>query len=667
MTCLTINVWAQFSYLDLPSYKNANKQIGIAGNDFYLEKTSNGYNIETNNLGSDIFQERIFRVCDPNTGTLLLYTRYVYNTTTKQTEYIVYNKDNEPIENGIFSFDSDAFSNINFYALAPIIGQTNQFYLFYSYYHPDKNYSAYAVVDMEQNNGKGAINVSQKEIQFGRGHSFGQIIAGNKCNLYFLNYDQGDMQFKVYEINDQGFNPSPIDSMRAFGQSPTNNQNLQIVVSPDRSKLAIAKIRLSLSELGIPLKYSSYIALLFVEFDPEVGKFRRNLYKEWFVYEEAVGSSPITYRNTDLNGIFTKDSKKFFLAINAINNRINNVWEFNLQQFTYEQTYLNFIDWTKKIKGYPPMDFYVYDNELLVSRYNLNSSNNTSAIIPYDDFKDMEYNATIAFNQNTNSTTRKLPFDFNNLGVFSIPVIYPFGPTDTIYTKVSDTFLCIDTFEIVLAKDSGNNFHWSNGSNDEQITVNKFGGYSVLYQGTCAYRLDSFFVQDSRSSLPHIKFDTVICEERFPFYLTNPNKGSHYVWNNENGVQNFRVEQPTTDIIASVKVGQCWFTDTVSVLSQGKCGCETYIPNAFSPNNDGLNDYFKPLFLGGCAPLQYQFLIFDRWGNLVYKSNNEFDKGWDGSLNGKPLKSDVYYYNIYYKSNTLTEPFSEKGSITLLR
>lgn len=69
-----------------------------------------------------------------------------------------------------------------------------------------------------------------------------------------------------------------------------------------------------------------------------------------------------------------------------------------------------------------------------------------------------------------------------------------------------------------------------------------------------------------------------------------------------------------------------------------------YVPNAFTPNTDGKNDVFKPIVRD---VLRYEFLIFDRWGQLVFKTENT-EAGWNGKRNGKPCPIDVYIYQINY-------------------
>jgi gliding motility-associated-like protein len=72
-----------------------------------------------------------------------------------------------------------------------------------------------------------------------------------------------------------------------------------------------------------------------------------------------------------------------------------------------------------------------------------------------------------------------------------------------------------------------------------------------------------------------------------------------------------------------------------------------YIPSAFTPNNDNLNQTFMPLMTN---MREFSMRIYNRWGELMYSTENPLDKGWDGRApNGNPLKNDVYVYKIYVK------------------
>lgn len=85
---------------------------------------------------------------------------------------------------------------------------------------------------------------------------------------------------------------------------------------------------------------------------------------------------------------------------------------------------------------------------------------------------------------------------------------------------------------------------------------------------------------------------------------------------------------------------------------------ELFIPNVFSPNEDGRNDVFKPR---GTEPFEYELRIYDRWGNLVF-SSTDIDTGWDGTFNGKPMNSAVFVYYILSGGSVI-----DKGNVTLLR
>jgi gliding motility-associated-like protein len=95
---------------------------------------------------------------------------------------------------------------------------------------------------------------------------------------------------------------------------------------------------------------------------------------------------------------------------------------------------------------------------------------------------------------------------------------------------------------------------------------------------------------------------------------------------------------------------------------------KAYIPNAFSPNDDGINDVFY--VLGNCVSKVILLRVFDRWGEMVFEKSNTPPNdplyGWDGKFKGKPVNSDVFvfYINVELKDGS-TRIY--KGDVTLLR
>jgi gliding motility-associated-like protein len=93
-----------------------------------------------------------------------------------------------------------------------------------------------------------------------------------------------------------------------------------------------------------------------------------------------------------------------------------------------------------------------------------------------------------------------------------------------------------------------------------------------------------------------------------------------------------------------------------------------YIPTSFSPNFDGLNDEFKPVFSEyGLDNRFYEMEIFDRWGHSLFRTKDPV-KGWDGSMQnkGEPLKEEVYVYRIKYKDLD-GNAYTKMGHLSLIR
>lgn len=106
--------------------------------------------------------------------------------------------------------------------------------------------------------------------------------------------------------------------------------------------------------------------------------------------------------------------------------------------------------------------------------------------------------------------------------------------------------------------------------------------------------------------------------------------------------------------------------DTASVCLVITCKEEadcSFVPNAFSPNNDGTNDTFKVRF--NCEVSSFYLLIFDRWGNKIYESSNSA-KGWDGTYNNSKSQQDVYAYYLEFKPVCSENKIIKKGNILLL-
>ena len=105
----------------------------------------------------------------------------------------------------------------------------------------------------------------------------------------------------------------------------------------------------------------------------------------------------------------------------------------------------------------------------------------------------------------------------------------------------------------------------------------------------------------------------------------------------------------------------CTGDDTIRVTVVGQS--EFVVPTGFTPNGDGINDYFKPLAVG-YRGLKY-FRVFNRWGERVFNSTS-LEQGWDGTYNNAQADMGVYYWEISYTDRFGKDGF-QKGDVTLIR
>ena len=153
--------------------------------------------------------------------------------------------------------------------------------------------------------------------------------------------------------------------------------------------------------------------------------------------------------------------------------------------------------------------------------------------------------------------------------------------------------------------------------------------------------------------------DFSVCEgTTFELYnIEDAPVGVKYFWNSGDttsvikkdysGVFTLTMSDRNCSVIDSVEVGDC---PTI------------FVPNAFTPNSDELNDVFR---MEGFGIDQFELLIFNRWGELIYKSN-DIKEGWDGKVNSRDSQIDVYVYKVTYKGIG-TSVKNKIGHISLIR
>jgi gliding motility-associated-like protein len=111
-------------------------------------------------------------------------------------------------------------------------------------------------------------------------------------------------------------------------------------------------------------------------------------------------------------------------------------------------------------------------------------------------------------------------------------------------------------------------------------------------------------------------------------------------------------------------------TDTIGCAKQKRKDivivktCVIYVPTAFTPNNDGLNDRFGPLY--AVKAKEFGFYVYDRWGRQVFKSNNWLNT-WDGRLGGQLAPPETYVWLLRYVHRDTNRREMQKGTVVLIR
>ncbi|HXS36032.1 MAG TPA: gliding motility-associated C-terminal domain-containing protein [Flavipsychrobacter sp.] len=158
--------------------------------------------------------------------------------------------------------------------------------------------------------------------------------------------------------------------------------------------------------------------------------------------------------------------------------------------------------------------------------------------------------------------------------------------------------------------------------------------------------------------------DTSICPGDAALVLSNGliNPVSYtYLWSTGATTESIETTTPAAYWLMVTSDHGCIAADTEIV----KPNCYVGIPNAFSPNGDGINDYFFPRELLSKGVIAFHMEIFDRWGVEIFATDNVNGRGWDGRFNGVQQPAGVYIYVITVSfKNDITQTY--KGNITLI-
>jgi gliding motility-associated-like protein len=137
---------------------------------------------------------------------------------------------------------------------------------------------------------------------------------------------------------------------------------------------------------------------------------------------------------------------------------------------------------------------------------------------------------------------------------------------------------------------------------------------------------------------------------------------SNYLWSNGDSTPSIAVTDPGTYTLQITDANGCKASQS-AVITDSACPQYVYLPNAFTPNNDGRNDIFRPVFAGAASV--FRFAVYDRWGRLMFETSSP-SGGWDGTSGGKEQPAGVYVWVCVYKLYEQPEHV-QRGTVMLIR
>jgi len=224
----------------------------------------------------------------------------------------------------------------------------------------------------------------------------------------------------------------------------------------------------------------------------------------------------------------------------------------------------------------------------------------------------------------------------------------------------NDTTLCQGDELLIDAYFPDAIYLWQDNSSNPTYNITQPGIYWVIVSLDENSTTDTIVVQYNQVPSIDLGSDTVLCESEI-LILNAFYPESNYNWQ-DNSIET------TFGVFSSgnywVEVNnQCGTTtDSINVVYED-CDCNIYFPNVFTPNGDGINDDFIPVY--DCEFSKYNLIIYNRWGNKIFETDDENIK-WDGIINGIKAPEGVYLYVLTYEPhNKIAKQVN--GYITLIR
>ena len=240
-----------------------------------------------------------------------------------------------------------------------------------------------------------------------------------------------------------------------------------------------------------------------------------------------------------------------------------------------------------------------------------------------------------------------------------------------------DTIICENIpWQISLNIPTATSFEWQDGTQSSDYFIDSEGTYSVVVSDidNCVFT-DSVTVtlEAVPDEILYLPADTTICKNSVITVRAFSSVATDYLWEGEFAYYEQNDPFDTTFLLtypgtySLTASNRCGGITQFLEVEEEDCGCYPFVPNGFTPNNDGVNDIFQ--IFSNCEIQDYQLLVFDRWGNRVF-SSTDVNVGWDGTIAGQEATSGIYIWQMTYavmnESGQLNR-IIDGGDLTLVR
>ena len=222
-----------------------------------------------------------------------------------------------------------------------------------------------------------------------------------------------------------------------------------------------------------------------------------------------------------------------------------------------------------------------------------------------------------------------------------------------------DNVLCSDPVLLNATTIGAVSYLWNTGSTSAILSVNEPGVYSVQVSTSCFIYTDTVSLSSGSTVVPSFINSVSICEGDSVFIGPVLDESINFVW--LDGAENSPRRVNKGGAYFLVVTDDCGETSYLVNVQEKSCECYVYVPNAFTPNQNGLNETFGPSV--ECEYSFYRFNIWNRWGEKIFASDSP-DKRWSGLSDKSAEQTD----NLYIWDLTIKSEYAEQaGNILFYR